>query len=576
MDSNEIATKRVFLAGENHTFLESNSLLWVQNIKYLHSNAGVRNVLMEAGGSIGWLVNQYVQTGDTFYLSAITEYTFDEYSESFKSLKRFNNKLDSTEKIKVIGIDLERSAPLALKVLSMLMPKDKTPHDSISLHIEAIEGMVKYQEIEKLEESEEDKQDPFKIFKYLGKSYRERPTIRRVIDNFYGHKEYYKDFLGDNFNQFEDVVYGLKKALEWFDMEEDDATQGYIFREQYMFGRFREVYDSNAGGYYGQFGRCHTTKTRVDQNTCKWYAFKSFANRLSEDPNLGLADKVFTMGILYKNGDEDEDFGESTEKVNEIFYEMDELRVLLVDFKTNEVLASTFEANFDMLFFNTCFPSEKHPYFHRFDDPTTFNILAGQYYSYDFDLTSLAQSIPGAIPSEYSNPITLYAFSYSNKNYSESGRVFMSRSVIGGFKSVNQSTTAGNSTKLSGFMWNTHYLFDLLPNVKAVDIAPGLSLGYTRLKLMVDRTDATGTASLDDGFLGTESKSIYYNPAITTGWIFSVGFNLGALSLFGEMGQQFDLSNKNWRGNGQLLTGGPETSISGKFFSVGIGFNFEG
>ena len=42
------------------------------------------------------------------------------------------------------------------------------------------------------------------------------------------------------------------------------------------------------------------------------------------------------------------------------------------------------------------------------------------------------------------------------------------------------------------------------------------------------------------------------------------------------MGQQFDLSNKNWRGNGQLLTGGPETSISGKFFSVGIGFNFEG
>jgi len=566
-----VPNKKIFIAGENHTYRESNSKLWVQNIKYLYAHAGVRNVVMESGLSTAWLANEYIQTGDTAIFNIIEKYVYKEYAERYKQLYRFNRDLDSGEKVQVFGIDLERGSFGALKVLSLLLPYTLQPHDSIDLHIESIRGMAMYQDREVFDDKEDEG--------YNGYTYSVSSTLQLVIKNFRKHEYAYKDFLGTRFDLFSRIIGGLEQTIKWRDFDSENTPQGYVFREKYMYNSFVALLDSNPGKYYGQFGRCHATKKKADKNSCEWYVFKSLANRLKEDPRLDLQNDIVTFGIIYGEDDDyaDDDWELVEDEINALFENLAANRVMLFDLSKDSILADYFVDDFDYFFLNSYQPSEKNPYYTELYDYTDSEedgkITIG--YSYglqELDLWPLAERHSLVSQAAFDEMIVWQG---GNITFSSEGMV--STSNVSFMSPIEMSNSNGNNvvnTKLTGFTYNSYVFYDLLSNVKFIDFLLGGSLGYSQFSFKVEeRTQNPG--NIATGFLGTTKKSIYKNPAITGRLSAGLLFNIGRLTFGGEVGNVFDFSKTEWRLDGSTISEGPETSFSGLFGAAHLGVNFD-
>lgn len=567
--------KQVFIAGENHTFLESNSKLWVKNIKYLHKNAGLRNVFMETGRSNAWLVNSYVQSGDTALYSVIKKYLFEEYARAYKELMKFNATLDDSAKIQVIGIDLERGGFGALKVLSLLLPEGRLPHDSIDLHIESLQGIVMYQDREIFNKEDEEEESQY----FYGYTYSARNTLNLILENFDKHEAEYKTYLGDSFPLFNDILTGLKDAKYWSELESTKSVQAYVYREKYMYKRFLEEYAKHTGAYYGQFGRCHATKKRADKNACEWYVFKSLANRLKHSTEVNLKGKILAMGILY-NSDSDYKTGDwesVSEHIDDLFGKLDKGRVLLYNLANDTVLNAFFADDFDYLFLNTNNPDREHPYFNEdfedFSSPVDarLKVMYG-YGQYEIDLEAIGELHSLGNRAQYSEPLTVHGFFMGTGN--SNVKSVTSGTYVGIVKGVKSQETDSLSSSLSGFIYSSQVLVDILPQVKVIDAMLGGSLGYSQLQLKVKRENNAEGLPIASGFVGERSTAVYRNPAVTARLLLRCDINLGRFTIGADVGSAYDLSKKNWRLDGDLLNSGPKTSFKGLFANAYVGFNF--
>ncbi|MFT5725023.1 MAG: hypothetical protein ACI9JN_002146, partial [Bacteroidia bacterium] len=524
-----VADKKLFIAGENHTYRSSNSDLWVQNIKYLYVHAGVRNVIMESGLSTSWLANQYVLTGDTALYNVLKKYMYKEYAERYKKLYRFNRNLDSGEKVQVFGIDLERGSFGSVKVLSMLIPDSVTAPDSIDLHIESILGMAMYQDREIFDGTGE--------ANLLGYTYSVSSTLKLVIENHENHADLYKDYLKGDYDLFRKILMGLKETIRWRSFDKEKTVQGYIFREKYMYNRFVELIDSNPGKYYGQFGRCHATTKKADKNSCEWYVFKSLANRIRQDERLGLASDMLTFGILYDNESDyaDDDWQKVGSHIKGLFGNLDENRVMLYDLPKDSTLSEFFVDDFNYLFLNSYQPSVRNPYLTDFllgyDFETTGSFKLTYFYGlHDMSLSSLG-SLHANQDKELFNEYT--EWQGGNMIFSEEGIVSVTN--VGFLKSIKTTTSDSFGTTLSGFTLNNYIFYDALPNVKALDVLFGGALGYSVLNFKVkENTESTGP--ITTGFLGDRRQSIYRNPAFTARLSVGLNINLGRFTFGGEIG----------------------------------------
>lgn len=571
----QLAGKEIFLAGENHTYLESNSKLWVQTIRYLHENAGVRNVLMENGRSLAWLIDSYVQSGDADLFKVIEKYAFEEYAEGYKALMEFNQTLDSSEKIRVIGIDLERGTYGAMKVLSMLLPQDKVAPDSIDLHIESIEGMAMYQDRELFNEDEEEDYSDYYGFKYSAKN-----TLVRVFENFENHEDLYRDYLGDNFPLFKDILNGLEEAKYWNGLGKSKAVQDYIFREKYMYQRFLEEYGKHEGGYYGQFGRCHVTKKRADKNSCQWYVFKSLANRIKESAGGNLKNKVMTFGIMYRSDDVSrDDWDDVDDHISDLFMHLDNKRLMLYDLNKDSILQKFFVEDFDHLFLNSYRPDEEHPYYTPGSDDgyeSTGQVIKLVYSlgMQEIDLGSIGALHSMANQVHFEDPLILNGVTFSISD--EDFQSMTTGTYIGRFTPIEtvESDSFGTvSTRLGGWVYNSTVTLDLLPQVKFLDVFLGGAIGYTELNFKISRDNTSEDLPVSSGFLGERNRSVYKNPGVTASLVFGMDINLGRVTLGGDVGSCYDLSKKEWRLDGTRLETGPKTSLGGVFAHLHAGFN---
>ncbi len=564
--------KRIFIAGENHTYLESNSKLWVQNIKYLYHNAGVRNVLLESGKSTAWLANEYLQTGDSALLQVIEQYVFEEYAERYRRLRDFNTELDSGEKITVIGIDLERGGYGALKVLSLLLPDSIDAPDSIDLHIESIYGMAKYQDREIFIDEEQQS---------YGYTYSASNTIRLIIENFENHENLYQSYLGERFELFKDILNGLDETLHWRELNDSKAVQAYVFREKYMYNRFADVFANQKGNYYGQFGRCHASKKKADKNGCNWYVFKSLANRLKQSKTLGVEDQILTFGILYNEEDdyEDDDWEIVSDEIVTLFDSLDENKVRLYDLKKDSTLYNFFNEDFDYFFLNTYKADEEHPYYEEdydFDyENNSRYVFSFAISQHDIDLDELAQIHDAGNASLYSGPMTLYGGLM--RVVEENG--FASTTYIAGFQSItsfNTNGTQSSNSVLNGFTVQTYFQYDGLHSVRFLDVLIGASLGYSQFNLKVTETAATTGSQLpiSSGFLGNKKTSVYTNPSFNARLSLGLDINIGNVTIGAEVGSAYDFSNTSWRLEGEKVADGPSTSLGGLYGLLHAGFNF--
>lgn len=570
-----VGAYKVFITGENHSYLESNSRMWVQQIKYLHKNAGVRNVMIEYGYASGWLINEYIHTGDSILFNVLKAYSFGEYSNAYRELHQFNASLEPENRVSVFGIDLERGVYSASKVLSLQLPANREAPDSIELDVESLKSLVKYTDM-----TIGGKLDDYELFN----AYSAVNTLDRILTNFNAHPNLWKSYLGEKYEVFKRILKGFADMQTWKSYEKDNSTHQFVYREKYMFDRFKDEFQNRQGNFFGQFGRCHSAKSAQEQTSCNWYEFRSLASRIEESQELGLNQKVMTMGILYADDEYDDDVWASIQStIDDLFEAMPANRVVLYNIKADSNLYPTLKEYFDFVYLNTTAASKTYPYRSN-DDNEVFDSVAKdpaprtKVLAYagllNLDLNGLNEYLN--LNSKFLGQLTMLGAEIVT--VSDRSNRIISNMTFGSIlkqmlESQNTVLDRNYDFELRGFFFNNFTGFNLTKNNPALDIMPGLGFGYSQLRLKIVEYDNDRQLRPDEGFLGHEKLSEYLNPAFNFSLCSELDFNIKSFTAGATGGYQFDLSKKRWIAS-ELLGEGPETSLRGWFAQFHLGFNF--
>jgi hypothetical protein len=571
----EIANYKVFITGENHTYTESNARLWLKMIKYLNENAGVRNVMFEYGYSYGFLVNEYLKTGDTSLINSIDQFAYMEYSDVIRELKVYNDSLPEERKLYFDALDIERGAyPIAKSLSYLLPPKSEGASDSIQLHIKSLRSLSEYNDF-KLDEMDDDS----KVSR--GFTFKTNATIQLVQTNFIKFESDYEAYLGDNFEHFKSIIMDRFNARKkWYEYDNSGAIQQYIYREQYMHQQFLKEASQHSGGWFGQFGRCHTSKEEVSNNSCEWFVFNSLADQIEHSAGEEYLGKVMTLAMAYNT---DRNFGESYEDSKEnltpFFDDLEENRIGLIKVSSDTSLSKGYGRDFDYLLFNTYEErGESYDYLNDYaeasegDDADIYieggvgvNTIDLKELNTLFDLKNASNSFDGAL-----NYWDLSFGIRTNSVYStyQGGMYRVQNREV-----KNTSTGAVLDYKLSGHFWKTLVGFNIFNKVKWINLIPMIGGAYQNVSLELEETAGT-VVDLENGFLGELKNTKYVNDAFVLEGACIARLNLGPVSVGAQIGYQWDISNKSWKSGDSHLNNGPSTSFNGLYQSYRIGFNF--
>ena len=562
-----LADYKVFITGENHLFRKSNAQLWLKMIKYLHSKGAARNVMFEYGHSYGFLVNEYLQTGDSLLLESIDNFSSDEYYEVFKELRAFNETLPETDKIYFAGIDLDRGVYPIAKALEYLLPDENKPvPDSISLNIGSIRSLADYNDY-KLNE-----QGQIKAYMSSGFQFKTNSTLDLVHADFMKHKAYYKTYLGADYSAFQQIIedeYLARK--QWMEYESSGAIQEYIYRENYMYRRFLVEHAAHEGGWFGQFGRCHTTQDTQENNSCEWFKFRSLAQRIKNDANLDLNNAVMTIALVYRS---DRNFGPDKKLTHDMFEDyfddMTDNTIALLDLKSDSSLSSNFSEDFNFLFLST---HGEQSYYSNYNSNTysddIYVKLQGGFSQHFIDMNALNMrfSDAGGASNVFSNQRNVAELSYS----------ILTEGVTTDFifgLYLKQEEKVGDLTyAFTGKSFKFNVSYDLFKKTRWIELKPGVGYGLTSFNLTTTET-IDQTPDLAQAELGEFRIHDYENNAFILDGSVALQFNLSWVTIGGVAGYIWDVSNPHWKSGDELLELSPETSFSGLYRGVRLGFNF--
>lgn len=557
----------VFITGENHTYTESNARLWFKMIKYLNEKAGVRNVMFEYGQTYGFLVNEYLKTGDTVLFNSIDRFAYPEYSKVIKELKLYNDSLPEDRKLYFTAIDIDRGVYPIVKALDYLLIGDSTsPSDSIALHIQSIKSLANYNDF-KLDEEES--------YSFTGFNFKTGKTLDLVFENFKNNRADYKTYLGDKYEAFRKIIedqYIARKT--WYGYQQSGAVQEYLFRENYMHQTFLSEKAIHPGNWFGQFGRCHTTKSQKENNSCEWFEFNSLAQRIKNTEGGELQDKVLTITQVY---DTDRNFGPMHKKdvdgFRPYFEDMPKNSVVLFDIKEDSSLLAGYGDDFDYIFFNTNNDrGSSYEYLNNGsgaddedDTKVTFQVSVGEQ---NIDISGFVQQfVNQGNTNGFSSPFQFYEFALAA---SENG--WVNTTVFSILRP--QTAFAGNTEwTIDGFAMKSLTGYDIFKGKEWIDIVPTAGFGFQQLNaLAIEFPDSAST--LANGYIGEEKHTLHTNPAFILDFNGLIGFHLGKFNLGARAGYILDVSKKRWRTGEHLLQTGAETSLSGFYQSVFVGLRF--
>ena len=253
------ADYRVFLAGEYHAQTkgyQSKKML----IQYLHENQDVDYLICELGMGQGFLLDDYIQTGNEENLIFMMEelegtlaYTQDEY-QLWKWLYDYNQQQPENDKLHIIGLDIEFQKKTSARGLSLLLDNSVTPAKEIQPLIERIK------------ESD-------------GTAVKEFPqTLEK-------YPEQMKEVFGENFPWAEQYAKNVAATNQFYDWMEEGKTNFHQIRDDKMTDNLffaMEQLPENAK-FFGQFGAGHVLQSETTMDSLLKEKNNRFAMQLQED-----------------------------------------------------------------------------------------------------------------------------------------------------------------------------------------------------------------------------------------------------------------------------------------------------
>lgn len=562
---------RLFFTGEDHRFRNSNSQLELKMFKYLHKTAGVRVLLVEFGEGLGYIINKYVQEGDSDSYQILKKFLYEEYFDQVEGLRSFYTSLGDDEKFSVRGIDIERSPLFAVKKLEMLLPDRSTAHDSILVTVDAIKALSEFYDNNRKRNDFFDDEDEDNI--YADTNYLPNKTklnawrsLKLVLANFEKHKEKYTSFLGNDFDVFQATINNIAEYYYWDDLE--GTAQLWLFRESRMEKILQALFAEGDGiKAYGQFGRCHTQRSR-EKAECPYYYFNSLATRINTGSNPQLAGKVFSCAIFYPQM---YDFEDDQNPINDGIKDLiktadkDELTLYILD-SAAKVDASLLQ-RFNAVIINNL----KNDKTRNNDDPefvygtdylgTRFCFLAdGGFSGYDF------KNLNSALGTNFNNQPQFFGFSI----VASENRDFSVKTSFLAFSQVDKKINDSLSFSLKGYRLSQYYGGDIIKSNR-IDLVPSFGLGY-EWWIMDSEEKFTDEARKD--VFGKNRITRYKNPAFFVGTSLDLRIHIDWITLGFFANYQVDLSKQSWRRNGEIIGGTPRQSLSAYTIGASIGVNF--
>jgi len=563
----------VFFTGENHLFRKSNYLLQLKMLRYLHKKAGVRHLFLEFGYSRGWLVNKYVQTGDTALYNILFDYSYEEYALLYKGIWEFNKTLDSADRVTVDGIDIERSYTTPLKVLSMLLPEKEAPSE-IALSVESIHALAKLNDDKNNKEDEgEDGSYKYKVAtNYIS----DRASLKKIMENIKEQKEIYKSYLGDTYFDFNEIVKGLESELE---REEMNATvQEYIYREQFMYDHFLQMTEKYPGQkYYAQFGRCHTSQELKDK-WCGYYYYKTLATRIKNSENKHINNKICTIATYYPESTSYEISVAAEEGLEYLKEKAEPEKLTLFRVPGDSVINAKFADRFQFVIISRKKVGTESVTKEKADALELFEPYSGDfYYLFNFDyhpiglkqlsLKNFNKEIQNLSGNNFSFEniflTTGGAFSYVND---ELDFAFVSFDILRKQEySLNDTTRMSMNGSISGLGGGIEFGPGSFFNISVFG-----GLAYSQLVFEFTKDYPSQPAS---GLFGTYLSNVteYRNPALLVDFGTDIRLNWKFITLGINGGFQFDISDRKWRINGEIDPASPLTSQSGYYVNLTAG-----
>ncbi len=303
--SDYLDEKKIVLLGENHKYVNSNQLLKLKTIQYLYED-GFRYVTMEFGAGIGFLANEYVQTGDENLLKILNGgFVGDEKNHIHQfllSVEQMNRDKSDEEKVKLRGIDYTRYPVYSLKSLAYILEEKDCQQEFFSFYedLEVISSINLEDDNIGFASRLEPSRENFDI-RFGFKSYKNRLfelSIRNLVDDFYKDSSVFKSRLGNSYESFAYIVEELESTLEWY-LGTGVDIQMHLERERHLTRGIRDILESDSlAKITGQFGRCHTRAMGIDGN-CYSFSMSSMVKRLTRDSLL--IDQIAILPIYYMN-----------------------------------------------------------------------------------------------------------------------------------------------------------------------------------------------------------------------------------------------------------------------------------
>lgn len=253
------ADYRVFLAGEYHAQTkgyQSKKML----IQYLHENQDVDYLICELGMGQGFLLDDYIQTGNEENLIFMMEelegtlaYTQDEY-QLWKWLYDYNQQQPENDKLHIIGLDIEFQKKTSVRGLSLLMDNSVTSAEEIQPLIERIK------------ESD-------------GTAVKEFP---QALEKY---PEQMKEIFGENFPWAEQYAKNVTATEKFFELNQSGGANAHQIRDDKMTDNLFFAMEQlpEDAKFFGQFGAEHILQSEMITTFVLQENYNRFAMQLQED-----------------------------------------------------------------------------------------------------------------------------------------------------------------------------------------------------------------------------------------------------------------------------------------------------
>jgi hypothetical protein len=266
----DLEGKRIFLVGETHGNQLNSAIKW-KFMAYIKEKTNFKYLLSESSYSDSYYVNRYLETGDEAYLQTIFKFhygtagnTLEEY-QFYTKLYQYNQSFDVKDQIRLVGVDIEHSNPLAIQFLGEILENviiDERAHPLLAQFKQAIKTNLSYEQGERL-------------VKELHQDWKNRP-------------ESYQQLLGERHKDFGIVLQNMINKSKAYASKFFDSS-----RDNYISDNFQRFYLEHPGEIlYGQWGMGHIYQGATD--AAKW--FGAYLNEIPEFKN-----NIVSVAIGYLN-----------------------------------------------------------------------------------------------------------------------------------------------------------------------------------------------------------------------------------------------------------------------------------